>query len=112
MAFRFNDENERRMSGELLSELRATINRKCPQLKGHDSFANLEASNLIVTVGSHDNPETITGGDIDVALDDIATLTGLFACEACGRYVEARLRIQGEDKISCKCGKKQLEWKQ
>ena len=39
LPFRFNDKNERRMSGELLSELRATVNRKCPSLKGHASFA-------------------------------------------------------------------------
>jgi DNA repair exonuclease SbcCD ATPase subunit len=112
VAFRFNEENERRMSGELLSELRATVNRKCPPLKGHASFANLEGSNLIVTVGSHDNPaETITGGDIDVALGDIGALTDHFTCQDCGRYVEAKQQVHGQDKITCRCGKKQLEWK-
>jgi hypothetical protein len=49
LPFRFNDKNERRMSGELLCELRATVNKKCPPLKGHASFANLEGSNLVVT---------------------------------------------------------------
>jgi hypothetical protein len=73
------------MSGELLSELRATVNRKCASLKEHPSFANLEASNLIATVGSHDNPgETITGGDIDVALADIAALTDHFTARTVG----------------------------
>ncbi len=113
LPFRFNNENERRMSGELLSELRATVNRKCPPLKGHASFANLEGSNLIVTVGSHDNPtETITGGDIDVALADIAVLTDHFTCQDCGRCVEAKRQVPGQDKIACKCGKKQIDWKQ
>ena len=113
LAFRFNDENERRTSGELLSDLRATVNRKCPQLKGHASFANLDGSNLIVTVGSHDNPaETITSGDIDVALADIATLTDHFTCQDCGRSVEARRQVHGQDKITCKCGKKELDWRQ
>jgi hypothetical protein len=74
MAFRHNDQNERRMSGELLSELRSTINRKCQQLKGSDIFDNLGGSNLIATVGSHDNSEAIVGGDIDVALSDIDKL--------------------------------------
>ncbi len=113
VAFRYNDENEHRMTGELLSELRATVNRKCPPLKGHGSFANLEGSNLIITVGSHDNPAaTITGGDIDVALADIAAVTGHFTCESCGRYVEATRKVPGQDKITCKCGKKEIEWKQ
>jgi recombinational DNA repair ATPase RecF len=113
LPFRFNDENERRMSGELLSELRATVNRKCPPLKGHASFANLEGSNLIVTVGSHDNPaQTVTGGDIDVALADIAALTDHFTCQDCGRCVEAKRQVPGQDKIACKCGKKQIDWKQ
>jgi recombinational DNA repair ATPase RecF len=112
MAFRSNDENERRMSGELLSELRATVNRKCSSLKSHPSFAQLEGSNLTATVGSHNNPgEVISSGDIDVALSDIAALTGLFTCEACGRYVEAKRSLAGKDFITCKCGKKELEWK-
>jgi hypothetical protein len=94
LPFRFNDKNERRMSGELLSELRATVNKKCPRLKGHASFANLEDSNLVITIGSHDNPaETITGGDVDVALSDIAALTDHFICHDCGRYVEAKREL-------------------
>jgi len=113
VSFRFNDENERRMSGELLSELRGTVSRKCPSLKGHAAFSNLEGSNLVATVGSHDNPgETITGGDIDVALADIDALTELFKCKDCGGYVEADRQVSGQNKITCKCGKKELDWKQ
>ena len=113
LRFRFNDDNERRMSGELLSELRATVNRKCPPLRGDAAFSNLEGSNLVATVGSHDNPdETITGGDIDVALADIDALKDLFTCKDCGRYVEAERQLSGQNKITCKCGKKELNWKQ
>jgi hypothetical protein len=111
--FRFNEGNEQRMSGELLSDLRFTVNRKSPSLKGHVAFSNLEGSNLIATVGSHDNPsETISSGDIDVALSDIDALIHIFRCDGCGRYVEARRQVAGHDKITCKCGKKELEWKQ
>jgi hypothetical protein len=111
MAFRYNDQNERRMSGELMSELRATINRKCAELKGHEIFSHLEGSNLIATLGSHDNPETITGGDVDVVLGDIAKLKSLFECHRCGRNVEAKNVVPGQNKISCKCGRKEVEWK-
>jgi DNA repair exonuclease SbcCD ATPase subunit len=110
--FRFNDDNEQRMSGELLSDLRATVNRKSPSLKGHAAFSNLEGSNLIATVGSHDNPgETISSGDIDVALADIDALIDLFRCKTCGRYVEAERQVAGQNRITCKCGEKELEWK-
>jgi len=111
VAFRYNDQNERRMSGELMSELRATVNRKCAELKGHEIFSHLEGSNLIATLGSHDNPETITGGDIDVALGDIAKLRSLFECQRCRRNVEAKNVVPGQNKISCKCGNKEIEWK-
>lgn len=112
VAFRFNDENEHRMSGELLSALRSTINGKCSSLKEDPIFSQLEASNLLVTVGSHDNPaEKITGGDIDVALADVDKLIGLFLCEKCGRYIEGERQVSGQNKISCKCGKKEVDWK-
>jgi DNA-directed RNA polymerase subunit RPC12/RpoP len=113
VAFRFNEQNERRMGGEFLRELRATVKRNCGSLDRHPSFANLEGSNLIATIGSHDNPqETITEGDIDVALNDINELTALFTCEDCGRCVEASQKVAGKDEISCKCGQKVLDWRQ
>lgn len=110
-AFRFNDQNERRMSGELLSELRSTVNRKCPSLKGHRIFSDLEGSNLVVTIGSHDNPEAIAGGDIDVALGDIEKLIGLFECNSCNRYVSAKSVVAGQHTITCKCGRMKLDWR-
>jgi hypothetical protein len=59
----------------------------------------------------HDNPETIAGGDVDVALGDIAKLKNLFECQRCGRNVKAKNVVPGQNKISCKCGKKEVEWK-
>jgi len=110
--FRFNEENERRMSGELLSELRATVNRKGAGLKGDPAFSNIEGSNLVATVGSHDNPASkITDGDIDIALGDVDALLNLFRCSDCGRFVEASREIAGENKISCRCGTKRIDWK-
>ena len=63
VAFRFNDLNERRMSGELLSALRSTLNKHSPDLAKNPIFSNLNGSSLIATVGSHDNSQPITGGD-------------------------------------------------
>jgi hypothetical protein len=47
-----------------------------------------------------------------MALADVATLTDHFTCQHCGRYVEAKRQVPGQDKIACKCGKKQIDWKQ
>jgi hypothetical protein len=100
------------MGGELLSELRAIVNRKCAPMKGHPIFSQLEASNLVATIGSHHNPEEkITDGDIDVALADVEAMTKLFSCSHCGGYVDAERKISGQNKITCKCGKTALDWK-
>lgn len=111
MAFRYNDQNERRMTGELLSELRATINRKSPSLKGHPIFSHMEASSLVASVGSHDNPEAIVGADIEVALSDLDELNKLFSCSECSRNVMAKNMVPGENSITCKCGKHKIDWR-
>lgn len=109
--FRFNDLNERRTPDELLSDLEGTINkRKCQQVKDHNIFPKLKASNLVSNIGSHDNVEQISGGDIDVALEDIDTLVGMFTCKECKRLVNAKLNVPGKKVISCKCGKLMLDW--
>ncbi len=111
--FRFNDSNERRMSDELLSYLEGTINRrKCNHIKDHNIFPKLKGSNLVSNIGSHDNVEQISGGDIDVALQDIDTMVDLFTCEKCKKLVNAKQTVPGKKMISCPCGKLQLEWVQ
>jgi hypothetical protein len=111
VAFRFNDLNERRMSGELLSALRSTLNKHSSDLAKNPIFSNLNGSNLIVTVGSHDNPQPIVDDDIDVALEDVDQLAALFSCSNCNQYIQADITVPGENKISCRCGKSPLEWK-
>jgi len=111
VAFRYNDTNEQRMTGEMLSELRRTMNEKAPALKDDPIFKQIETSNLLGTKGSHDSPKEISKGDIDVALEDIDKLEGLFRCEGCKRLVSRERFIESEKKITCKCGKKDIEWK-
>lgn len=110
--FRFNERNEERTVGELLSDLRGALNRKAPGLKDNAIFKRLETSNLLGTKGSHDRPKEVSAGDIDVALEDINKLEVEFKCGKCGRLVEANLAIPGEKKISCKCGVKKVDWKE
>src|SRR6266702_4513751 len=64
MAFRFNDQNERRMPGELLSELRSTLKKKSPASLSNPAFSKLETCSLVVTTGSHDSGPVLSSGDI------------------------------------------------
>jgi hypothetical protein len=111
VAFRFDEENERRMPGELLSELRSTLKRKSPNLKEHPALSRVETSSLIGTIGSHDSGPVIAPADLAVALEDVVTFDGLFCCAACGAYVAVEHYVPHEKKIYCKCGKKSMDWK-
>ena len=110
--FRFNERNEERTAGELLSDLRSTLNRKAPGLKDHPIFKQIETSNFLGTKSSHDRPKEVSAGDIDVALEDIDKLEAEFRCAECGRLVETELLIPEGKKIACRCGTKKLEWKE
>jgi len=110
MAFRYNGNNEDRMVGESLSELRRTLNEKSPGLKDLPIFKQIEISNLLGTKGSHDSPKEISKGDIDVALEDIEKLEALFRCDQCGRLVSRKYFVHAEKKITCRCGTKKVEW--
>ncbi len=110
-AFCYNDRNEDRMVGELLSELRRTLNEKAPVLKDHPIFKQIDTSNLLGTIGSHDSPKETSKGDIDVALEDIEKLEALFRCEQCKHLVSRQHFIKSEKKITCKCGAQGIDWK-
>ena len=111
MAFRFNDQNERRMPGELLSELRSTLNKKSPMVLSNAVFGNLESSNLIATTGSHDSGPVLSSGDIITTCEDVLNLDDQFRCSDCNTYTSVERLVEHEKKIYCKCGKRSLDWK-
>lgn len=111
VAFRFNDKNEKRMPGELLTHLQSTLNNKSPDSEIHEMFSKLKGSTLIANLDSHDNPEQIVGSDIDVLLEDIDELVKLFVCDKCNKPVRASAPVAGKKAVSCKCGKLQIPWK-
>ena len=111
VAFRFNDRNEQRMPGDLLPALRGTLKTKSPGLNGQPIWVQLETSNHLGTVGSHDNPKEISLGEIDVALEDIEKFEKLFRCEECRQFVRREYYTELDKKLSCKCGNKTIPWK-
>lgn len=111
MAFHYNESNEERMVGELLSELRGALNEKNKSIKDNPIFKHIEISNLIGTAGSHDRPQDISRGDIDVALQDIDDLEKLFRCAQCNKLVSKKRFVAAEKRITCPCGVLSLDWK-
>jgi hypothetical protein len=112
VAFRFNDENEHRMPGELLSELRAKLNKKSPEVLKSSAFSKMSVCTLVTTAGSHDSGPVLSPGDLDAASEDVLAFEGQFCCEHCGGYVGVERFVPHERKVYCNCGKKQLDWKE
>ncbi len=112
MAFRFNDQNERRMPGELLSELRATLKKKSPDITSNPAFPKLETCSLVATTGSHDSGPVLSSGDIATCFEDVLNFDDQFCCKECGSYVTVERFVSHENKIYCRCGKKMIEWKE
>lgn len=112
VAFRFNDSNEKRMPGELLSALKGTVNKKCASLKNHAVFSKLDGSAFIANLGSHDNTERLSTEDIELVLEDIDVLDGLFRCPDCNVVVSSEHYVTSTKTITCKCGKLSLAWKE
>jgi hypothetical protein len=112
VAFRYNDENERRMSGELLSALRSNLKKKSPDILNEAVFARLEVCSLVATTGSHDSGPVLSSGDIETVYGDVLALDALFCCGECGKYASVVRFVHHEKKIFCVCGKKHLDWKE
>ncbi|WP_428305459.1 AAA family ATPase [Lacipirellula sp.] len=111
VAYRPNEVNDKRMPGELLPELKSTLDkRKCTQLKSHAIFPKLEGSAFIANFGSHDNLEKLSSEDLDLVLADIDELHGLFRCNGCNTTASEQRYVPATKKISCKCGTLSLDW--
>jgi recombinational DNA repair ATPase RecF len=112
VAFRYNDENEHRMPGELLSELRAKLSKKSPGVLTSSAFSKMGVCSLVTTTGSHDSGPALSPGDLDAACEDVLSFEAEFCCEHCGGYVGVERFVSHEKKVYCKCGKKHLDWKE
>jgi recombinational DNA repair ATPase RecF len=112
VAFRYNDENERRMVGELLSELRSRLKKKSPGILSNPVFSRMEVCSLVTTAGSHDSGPILSPGDLDICCEDVLNFDGQFCCEKCGHYASVERSVPHDGRIYCKCGKKYLDWKE
>jgi len=106
--FRQGSQNEERMCGELLSELKRELNDcKFFDVVDDKIFNELEASTFIVNYGSHDRTPDIAGlvmGDVKFAFERIGALDSIFICPNCTKYVW-NIVDRSSYKMQCKCGK-------
>ncbi len=110
VCFKFNDENERRMTGELLSELRAKVNRQKCDVKDHPILKRLATSLRLTTHMSHDSPPFESKGDIEQVRKDIDEFESLFLCPECDKFISLEYADKAGKKVKCRCGKKELKW--
>jgi hypothetical protein len=102
--------NERRMAGEMLSELRGKLNREKSNIKDATILDRLSTSSLITTRTSHDSPPFQSQGDIQQVMKDIDEFESLFLCPVCKKYVSIEYGDKPGKKVKCKCGNKVLDW--
>lgn len=111
LAYLPNDQNEKRTIGELLSELRSTLNeKKCP-IKDSLELARLSTTKFLTNVESHDSAEEPSAGDLEVTLKDVDALDALFRCLDCSGLASVKYERPAERKVYCKCGKTFIEWR-
>jgi energy-coupling factor transporter ATP-binding protein EcfA2 len=103
MKFCFNDKNEERMVGELLTDLRVRI--KNTDLKENPTIKRLQQSVFFGNKDSHHNLFETSIGDLKAFWSDVKAFENLFLCSSCGKYVSFSKETGSRGKkISCKCG--------
>jgi hypothetical protein len=109
--FKQGSQNEERMSGELLSELKRELNDcKFFDVVDDNIFNELEASTFVVNYGSHDRTPNVAGlvmGDVEFAFGRIEVLENIFKCPSCEKNVW-NIVDRGSYRMQCKCGKLSL----
>ncbi len=109
--FRFNEHNERRMLDELFSSLRGRLNDKS-DLSNSDAIKRLASSKFITNQASHDSSYKENIHDLKAVYKDLADFESLLRCSGkCKQRVSTDSMNKAKKTISCKCGDKEISWK-
>lgn len=109
--FHYNDTNENRMLGVLLTSVMSRLKKKSSSLKDKFSSSKLASFTFITNKSSHDSNISENLNDLKVAYENISEFYNLFYCDICSRLVNYQYVNITKKTISCKCEKKELEWK-
>jgi hypothetical protein len=107
-----NERNESRTAGELLSELKGSINRQPCKDRINSSIEKLIGSKFIADKDSHDDQVfSPNAGDIKALWDDVLDLYDKFYCKNCLKTISVKYFDNVNKKIRCKCGQLIYDWK-
>lgn len=111
LKFRYNSDNENRMSGELFPAIVARTQDKTEYLKDNSVVKKLKVSSFITNKTSHDSSFRENIDDLKVAYQDLSEFYNLFFCneDKCNSLISVKNAT--DKKISCNCGKKFIDWK-
>ena len=110
--FRFNDNNEDRMSYELLTCLFSELKKQTCDLKSRSVNKRLLDSSFIGAKDSHDSSFVPGMGDYKAFWADVKELENLFFCDSCNKYVSLEYYDKANKKVRCACpDKKSYNWK-
>jgi len=112
MRFLYNDQNENRMSDELLSGLRGELKKRKCEIKDSPVLDRLSASLFIGSRTSHDSSFNERIPDLKVFYNDVLELDNLFKCYECQRLISNQYYDPVKKLIRCKCGNKVFVWQE
>jgi len=108
--FCYNDSNEKRMSGELLSALRSRLNKQKCDIRDSSAIKRIETTKWLTSYTSHDSPPLESKGDILQVRKDIEVFENLFLCPECNKYTSLEYADSAGKKVKCRCGNKEISW--
>ncbi|MBK8945401.1 MAG: hypothetical protein IPM32_09045 [Ignavibacteriae bacterium] len=114
VGFRYNEVNEKRMSDELLNELKSKISKHSNDLKDKTEIIDRVANSAILgNLSSHDNPFNLSLGDLKAFWADVKELEKLFYCgnTECERPITFNKYDDVNKKIRCSCGNLNYHWR-
>lgn len=110
--FLYNDQNENRMSDELLSGLRGELRKRKCEIKDSPVLDRLGESLFVGRKTSHDSSYKECVSDLEVFFNDVSGLENLFTCDGCQSKISKKYYDPVEKLIRCKCGNKTYTWQE
>jgi DNA repair exonuclease SbcCD ATPase subunit len=112
VAFKYNEINEKRMAPELLDAIQSRISKKGNGLKDKANIQKVKGIPMFLgNIASHDNDFKLDIKDLEVMWEDIGNTIDVFYCKDCKTYISVEYFDTVKNKIRCKCGKLEHDWK-
>jgi len=110
VSFLYNDQNENRMSNELLSELRNKLKKRKSDLKDHQAWNRISTSVFLGNKTSHNSSYSEDINDLKTFYNDVLELESLFCCSKCNKFISKKYYDSVKHIIRCSCGDIAHNW--